>query len=299
MPFPSFALTLRCVEVLLRHRRVDARENPLVMGILNVTPDSFSDGGECLSVDRAVERARHMIDQGAALIDVGPESTRPGALPVPADEQIHRAIPLIEAIRRLDDSITLSIDTRLAEVFRAALSAGADWLNDISALRDDPDMAALVASSGTSVMLMHMRGSPADMQRGGGPTYDDVVADVLAFLLQRRDFALAQGIPQDRIILDPGIGFGKRSEHNWLLLQQLHRFTELGQAVMIGASRKSFLGFDDSRSSPKNRVPASLACAAIAVMKGACLIRAHDVRETVDVIRTCRTVCRGGEPSAQ
>lgn len=263
---------------------------PLVMGILNVTPDSFSDGGEYLCESAAVERALGMIDEGADILDVGPESTRPGSQPVAAAEQIRRAVPIIGAVRKRNQQVFLSIDTRLSGVAEAAIDAGADLVNDVSALRDDPRMGEVVAERGVAVVLMHRRGTAAEMQTGGGPKYDDVIGEIGTFLGERRDFALRSSISRQRIILDPGIGFGKRVEHNLTILGHLHRFTSLGQPLLIGASRKSFLGAVLGIEEPKARDAASLACAAMAVMNGASIIRTHDVRSTVEVVRLVTAV---------
>lgn len=264
------------------------------MGVLNVTPDSFSDGGAYLAPDNAVARALQMIDEGAGIIDVGPESTRPGvAPPVSANEQIARAIPVIEAIRVANADIPISIDTRLAAVAKAALAAGADMVNDVSALRADPAMIEVVAASGATLVLMHMRGTPADMQAGGGPDYDDVIGEIAAFLDERRQYAADHGVDPTRIVLDPGIGFGKRVEHNLLILRHLDRFVALGQPVLVGASRKSFIGHTLGIEDPKDRLAGSLACAAMAAMAGAAIVRAHDVRTTVDVVRMCAAVPAG------
>ena len=262
------------------------------MGILNVTPDSFSDGGEYLDSSRAVDRALAMLEQGASIIDVGPESTRPGSRSVDAAEQIRRAIPVIEGIRRARPDTCISIDTRLAEVAAEAIRAGARIVNDVSALRDDPQMLGVVAGSDVSVVLMHMRGTPDTMQRGGGPEYDDVVREVGEFLLARREAALAGGIAGERIILDPGIGFGKRAEHNWQLLAAIDHFVQLGSSILIGASRKRFLGTSDGRDDPKSRVAGSVACAVVAAMKGAAIVRVHDVAETVEALQVVKAVSR-------
>lgn len=261
------------------------------MGVLNVTPDSFSDGGEYLTPDRAVARALEMIDEGAAVVDIGPESTRPGTeSSVSATEQIERAVPVIQSIRRQHKHVAISIDTRLARVAAAALEAGADIVNDVSALRDDPAMIDVIASTGASVVLMHMRGTPADMQASGGPHYEDVVAEIAAFMSERAAYARRYGIDARRIILDPGIGFGKRVEDNVAILRHLDRFTALGYPVLIGASRKSFIGHLLGIEAPKQRVSASLGCAAIAAMAGVSVLRVHDVRATVDVVRMCAAV---------
>ena len=263
---------------------------PLVMGILNVTPDSFSDGGDYFEPDAAVARALTMVAEGADIVDVGGESTRPGAEPAPEEEQLRRTIPVIRAIRGRDPDVAISIDTRSAAVARAALEAGADMVNDVSALRDDPEMADVVAGSEAVVVLMHRRGSSVDMQEGGGPHYDDVIGEIAAFLCERRDVAAARGIEGARIIFDPGLGFGKRVEHNRMILRYLHRLVALGQPVLVGASRKRFLGRGSEDDEPKERLAGSLACASIAAMAGAAILRVHDVRATVEVVRLCVAV---------
>src|SRR3954462_6611351 len=207
-----------------------------IMGVLNVTPDSFSDGGEWFDHDAAVEHGRELIAQGAAIVDVGGESTRPGAAPVPAAEEHARVVPVIAALR--DAHAVLSVDTSKAAVARAALDAGATYVNDVTALRGDPEMAGLVADAGCDVCLMHMLGEPRTMQ--ADPRYDDVVADVKAFLTERMEAAVRAGVAEERIQLDPGIGFGKTIEHNLELLRRLHELTDLGRPLVIGTSRKSF-----------------------------------------------------------
>ncbi len=282
------------MQLQLRNRVVDPFTSPLVMGVLNVTPDSFSDGGDYSTTDKAVGRALKMIAEGADIIDVGPESTRPGSQPVPTDEQIARAIPVIEAVREANPTITISIDTRLASVARAALDAGADMINDISALGDDPGMAEVVARSGALVCLMHRKGRPIDMQRGGGPDYDDVIGEIRTFLRDRMRSAVARGIDKSRIIVDPGIGFGKRVEHNLLILKHLDRFVALGRPVLVGASRKSFIGKVLGTEDPRQREVGSLAGAVIAALAGAAILRVHDVRPTVEALRLCNAVRDGG-----
>lgn len=260
------------------------------MGILNVTPDSFSDGGEHLTRNDAIACALGMIADGADIIDVGPESTRPGAQPVPAAEQIARAVPVIQAVRARNDRIAISIDTRLAPVAGAALEAGADIVNDVSALRDDPEMVEVVVSSGAAVVLMHRRGTSAEMQREGGPHYDDVIGEITDFLVRRREYAVTCGVDPARIILDPGIGFGKRIEHNLSIMRHLDRFVALGQPVMVGASRKSFIGQVLGIEDPTQRDAGSLACAAVAVMAGVSIVRAHEIRSTVETVRLAAAV---------
>lgn len=238
-------------------------------------------------------RGLEMIREGATIIDVGPESTRPGSVAVSESEQLSRAIEVIARLREADSECVISVDTRLATVAEAALDAGADLINDVSALRDDPRMAEVAADRGVPVVLMHRRGDAQTMQAGGGPHYDDVVADILGFLRERIDWAISQGLQAERIIVDPGIGFGKRNEHNWAILGATARFAELGFPVLVGASRKRFLGRGlgvtdrSTNAQADERLAGSLACAACATLSGAAILRVHDVRETVDVVKTC------------
>ena len=281
----------------LQHRLISSSTTPLVMGVLNVTPDSFSDGGEYLATEDAVARALEMIAEGAEIIDVGPESTRPGSHPVPAREQIARAIPVIKGIRARHARIAISIDTRLAPVAKAATEAGADIVNDVSALRDDPAMLDCVAAAGAGVVLMHMRGRPADMQAGGGPHYQDVLGEITSFLEERRRYAVQGGVEPSGIIFDPGIGFGKRVEDNLLILRHLDKLVALGQPLMVGASRKSFIGRVLDIEDPKQRTAPSLACAAVAVMAGASIVRTHEVSATVEAVRICAAIRHAGAQS--
>jgi dihydropteroate synthase len=252
------------------------------MGILNVTPDSFSDGGRYVTVEAALARADELLAEGADLLDIGPESTRPGAMPVPPDEQIRRSAPVIRAIREHHPQCLLSIDTTSAAVAAEALTAGADVINDISALRFDPAMAALAAHEQVPVVLMHMQGTPETMQRE--PRYADVITEVRQFLAERMAFAHAAGIPSARQIIDPGIGFGKTTEHNWALLRGLDRLAQLGVPVLVGASRKGLIrrcvGAD-----PESVLAGSLACALAAALCGARILRVHDVAPTVQWLR--------------
>lgn len=253
---------------------------PLVMGILNVTPDSFSDGGLFHDRDAAVARARAMVEAGADVLDVGGESTRPGSDPVPPHVQIERVAPVIEAI--VDLGVPISVDTASAEVARAALDAGADWINDVTALAD-PGMGPLAASRGCPVVLMHMRGEPRTMQRD--VHYTDVVSEVVDYLHDRGRYAESLGIQHRDVILDPGIGFGKRPEHNLELLRAVSRLVDTGYAVLVGASRKSFLGACFGHE-PSERRPGSVAAALAAAAGGAHVVRVHDVdatRRAVDV----------------
>jgi len=249
-----------------------------VMGILNVTPDSFSDGGDWMDPDRAVRRARALVREGADLVDVGGESTRPGARPVSADEEIRRVVPVIE--RLADEKILVSIDTSKARVARAAFRAGAKILNDVTALRGDPALGSAAARAGVAVILMHMKGSPRTMQRN--PEYRDVVKEIVSFFREILRIALRAGISRDKIILDPGIGFGKSPEHNLEILRRLDEFRSLGRPLAIGTSRKSFIGRAPGRR-VDDRVSGTAATVAAAILRGADVVRVHDVREMSDV----------------
>jgi dihydropteroate synthase len=249
---------------------------PLIMGVLNVTPDSFSDGGQFLDLDRAVAHAREMIAAGADIIDIGGESTRPGAAPVGADEELRRVIPVIERL----PGVLVSIDTTKAVVAERALAAGARIVNDISALRFDARMPEVIGPAG--VVLMHMQGTPATMQQS--PRYDDVVAEVREFLRERIAFAEARGIRKTQIAVDPGIGFGKTVAHNLALLARLEAFAELGCPVLVGTSRKSFIGQVLDRA-PAERLWGTAATVAWAVAHGAGIVRVHDVAAMRDVVR--------------
>ena len=251
-----------------------------VMGVLNVTPDSFSDGGDWLDPDRAVRRARAMIREGAHLVDVGGESTRPGARPVSADEEIRRVIPVLERLAR--ENILVSIDTSKARVAEAAFRAGAKILNDITALRGDPGMARAAARAKVAVILMHMKGTPRSMQRN--PQYRDVVKEIMAFFREILKNAWRAGISRDKIILDPGIGFGKSPEHNLEILRRLDEFRSLGRPLAIGTSRKSFIGRALGRR-VDDRASGTAATVAAAILRGAAVVRVHDVREMSDVAR--------------
>jgi dihydropteroate synthase len=266
------------------------REPPVVMGVLNVTPDSFSDGGLYLDAGAAVAHAREMAAAGAAIVDVGGESTRPGADPVAEDEELARVIPVVERIA-VDGEARVSIDTRKLAVAEAALQAGARMVNDVSAFRAAPEMAGLVASSGAGCCLMHMLGDdPRTMQ--ADPRYDDVVSDVKAFLEERLAFAVAEGVPEERVWLDPGIGFGKTIDHNLALLRRLDEIAAIGRPVVVGASRKSFLGRITGRPEHE-RVAATVATTVLAYERGASIFRVHDVAEAVDSLRVAAATVRG------
>ena len=252
---------------------------PRVMGILNVTPDSFSDGGKFFDREQALDHARRMVADGADIIDIGGESTRPGALPVREDVELERVIPLIEALAR--EGMRVSVDTVKPAVMRAALTAGAGMINDVRALRE-PGAIDAVAAGRAAVCLMHMQGEPRTMQ--AEPYYVDVVKDVREFLVERALACEAAGIARDRIVIDPGFGFGKTVAHNLALLRSLDVFKATGYPVMAGISRKSMLGWIAGRD-VKERVAASVAAALAAVTRGASIVRVHDVRETVDALK--------------
>ncbi|MEW8627257.1 MAG: dihydropteroate synthase [Candidatus Thiodiazotropha sp.] len=253
---------------------------PQVMGILNLTPDSFSDGGLFIARDAAIEHALQMIEEGAAIIDIGGESTRPGAQPVTAQQEMDRVIPLIEALAG-EIEVPISVDTSKAEVMREAVSAGAGMINDVMALRDSGALQA-AAEAAVPVCLMHMQGEPRTMQCN--PHYDDVVEDVKTFLQQRLDACVASGIPQDRLIVDPGFGFGKTLAHNLALLDDLQNLDQLGVPVLVGISRKSMIGTLLGDRPVEDRLYGSLAAAVMAAMKGSAILRVHDVRATVDAL---------------
>ncbi len=244
------------------------------MGVVNVTPDSFSDGGRYLTAEEAVGHGRLLAAEGADILDIGGESTRPGADPVAASEELERVLPVIERLGSDAGATPVSIDTTKAVVARAALEAGATTVNDISALRFDPDLAGVVADSKATCCLMHMLGEPRTMQ--ADPRYDDVVSDVKAFLEERLAFAVGEGIPEDRVWLDPGIGFGKTVEHNLALLHRLHEIVAIGRPVVVGSSRKSFLGKITGRAAD-GRLPGTIATNVIALERGASVFRVHDV----------------------
>jgi len=258
----------------------------LVMGILNVTPDSFSDGGRFDRVETAVAQARRMADEGADILDIGGESTRPGAASVDAAAEIIRVVPVIEAIRA-ESALPISIDTMKAEVMRAAVTAGATMINDVNALRA-PDALQAVAVLDVPVCLMHMQGEPRTMQRA--PHYEDVVKELLAFFRERIERCVEAGIERDRLIIDPGFGFGKTLDHNLRLLAELARFGELGLPLLAGISRKSMLGTLTGRARPDQRVAASVAAAVLAAERGARIVRVHDVAETVDAMRVLQAL---------
>jgi dihydropteroate synthase len=277
-------------------RRMRFGERTLVMGVLNVTPDSFSGDGLLVGpdwLDRVVETGRRMVADGADLLDVGGESTRPGSDPVPVEEELRRVVPAVAALRDAVQ-VPISVDTTKAEVARAALAAGADLVNDVSALRFDPEMARVVAEAGCPVVLMHMKGTPKDMQRD--PQYQDVVAEVRDFLAERIRWAEARGIRRDQVIVDPGFGFGKRPEHNLALVRHLSALRDLGCPVLLGPSRKSTIGIVLGGLPPAERVEGTAAVVALAVAFGVDVVRVHDVRAMVRVVRVADAVVRGWNP---
>ncbi len=255
------------------------------MGVLNVTPDSFSDGGVHLQPDAAATAGWGMLDEGAAIIDIGGESTRPGSEGVPLEEELRRVLPVIESLR----GAPLSIDTTKAEVARRALALGVEMVNDVTALRGDPELAGVVAGSGAYVCLMHMQGEPRTMQRA--PRYDDVVSEVVSFLEERLQFAVDSGIAEDLICLDPGIGFGKSVEHNFELVRRLDEIVAVGRPVLVGFSRKSSLGrILGDPGAVTGPLAASVAAAVAAYERGATILRVHDVREHVQALTVAAAV---------
>jgi dihydropteroate synthase len=257
----------------------------LVMGVVNVTPDSFSDGGEFLDPGRAIEHAAELVREGADVLDIGGESTRPGAEAVGAEEERRRVVPVLDGL--VGVGVPISIDTSKAAVAEAALDAGATWVNDVTALRADPDLAALCAERRCEVVLMHMLGDPRTMQRD--PRYDDVVDDVRDFLSERVEAAVAAGIAEERIWVDPGIGFGKTVEHNLELLRRLGELRALGRPILVGASRKTFIGKITGREVDE-RVGGTIAANALAIANGADGVRVHDVAATRDALKVVEAV---------
>ena len=258
-----------------------------LMGVLNVTPDSFSDGGRFLDPGAAIEHGLRLRAEGADWVDVGGESTRPGSEDVPASEQIRRVVPVVQELAK--QSVPVSIDARVAAVAEAALDAGATLVNDISAL-SDPAMAPLVARRGAFLLQMHMLGTPKTMQKS--PAYSDVLGEVRAFLVARLEYAEREGIPRERLAADPGIGFGKQLRHNLTLLTRLDEFAALGVPIAVGLSRKSFLGALTGREAPHERLAASLAAAVLAFRRGARIFRVHDVAATRDALRVAEALQR-------
>lgn len=264
---------------------------PQIMGILNVTPDSFSDGGRHNDRAAAVARAQAMLAEGAEILDIGGESTRPGAAEVPVAEEIARVVPVIEALREAGVTVPVSVDTRKARVAAAALAAGADMVNDVTALRFDPEMAGVVAAAGVPVCLMHSIADPATMQARA--VYDDVLAEVFDHLAERVAAAEAAGIARGRIVVDPGIGFGKTAAHNLTLIRGLAAFHALGCAILLGVSRKRFIGTIGGAEEAADRVAGSVAVALYGAAQGAQVLRVHDVKETVQALRLWSALAAG------
>jgi dihydropteroate synthase len=282
-----------CV-IKTRHGTMPFGRRTLLMGIINVTPDSFYDGGKRFDSSKAVADGLGLVEAGADMVDVGGESTRPGAPPVSMEEELRRVLPVVQGLRRTV-KVPISIDTYKARVARAALTEGADIVNDISALRFDAEMAALVAREKVPVVLMHMQGTPQTMQ--AEPRYDNVLREVQDFLAARAGFALDAGVERDQIILDPGIGFGKTLDHNLTLFKGLPSLASLGHPLLVGASRKAFIG-KILDVEPHERLEGSLAAAVAAVFGGAHIIRVHDVKETWRALRVADAI-RLGTPEAQ
>jgi dihydropteroate synthase len=271
---------------LPRGRTLAIENGPLVMGIINVTPDSFSDGGVHFDPGVAIESALRMAKEGADVIDIGGESTRPGAEPVSAAAELERVLPVIDGVRAQTD-LPISIDTTKGEVARAALKHGADLVNDVSALRFDQELSLVLRETGVPVILMHMRGEPRTMQKN--IHYDHLIGEIRQELRQRVDGAIKSGIDPAQILVDPGIGFGKTFEHNIEILGRLAEFREIAP-VVLGASRKAFLGHLTGQPAGPARLPGSLAAVAAAVLAGAAMVRVHDVRETVEFLKVLRPI---------
>ena len=287
---PKARLELSCGRYTL-----DLDKRVHVMGILNITPDSFSDGGAYFNnTEKSLLRAEEMARDGAGIIDIGGESTRPGSSAVSVDEELDRVIPVIKALSgRID--IPISIDTAKSEVARAAVENGASIVNDVTGLRGDPEMASVVARSGAGLIIMHMKGSPKTMQVE--PFYKDLIGEIIESLRESIAIAVGAGVPQDKIVVDPGIGFGKTVRHNLTILNRLSEFKSLGRPIMAGVSRKSFIGA--VLNSPVNeRLIGTVAAASVAIMNGARMIRVHDTKELVDAARIVDAIMREGEEPA-
>lgn len=260
---------------------------PLIMGIVNTTPDSFSDGGDYDDPDKALAHGAALLEQGAHILDIGGESTRPNAKTVPVDEEIQRVLPAIEGLKNKADFI--SIDTRNAQTMEAAIAAGANIINDVSALSHDPQSVHIAAQSNLPVCLMHMRGTPETMQ--DNPAYEDIIDDLKSYFEERMNFCLRNGVKEENIILDPGIGFGKMLQHNLLILKHLNSFQVFGRPILLGASRKSFIQMIDGEKDPKQRLGGSLAAALYGAFDGgAQIIRVHDVLETRQALNVYQAI---------
>jgi dihydropteroate synthase len=275
------------VNLTWRNFSLDFSKKTYVMGILNVTPDSFSDGGLYLNAESAIKRALRMVNDGADIIDIGGESTRPGSDPVTIDEELTRTIPVIETLAQ-KIRVPISIDTYKAEVAKKALEAGASMVNDISGLRFDPAMKKVVSAYQVPVVIMHIRGNPKDMQKN--PVYASLIPEIIEFLKESISIAADAGISQETIIIDPGIGFGKTFAHNLEIIHNLHMFSKLGRPLLVGLSRKAFIGKILGDASPEERLEGTAAAAAISIFNGANIIRVHDVKEMVKVARVADAI---------
>jgi len=264
----------------LRNKTISLGGSPLIMGILNATPDSFSDGGRFNTTKKATNHALKMIDDGADIIDIGGESTRPGSKQISLNEEINRTIPIIKSLRKLNDSILISIDTSKSEVARLAMEEGADIINDVTSYNNDLNMPEIVRKYEAGIILMHMQGTPENMQID--PSYDNVIGEVSEFLNKKILDSIKSGILKESIIIDPGIGFGKNINQNLTLLKNLDKFTNI-QPTLIGLSRKSFIGKIIGEKDPKGRLAGSLGATAFSIIQGAHILRVHDVKETRDV----------------
>lgn len=274
-----------------RDRKLLLDHEPLIMGILNVTPDSFSDGGHFLDTTHAIEQALRMLADGAGIIDIGGESTRPGAPPVSADEQLRRVLPVIQGILAQQDAV-ISIDTTSSRVAEQALAAGACIINDVSGLMRDPAMPAIARTTKAGIVVMHMQGTPQNMQQN--PQYKDCVTEIRAWLQARVKDLTRAGMAHENMVIDPGIGFGKKLCHNLDILHHLAHFTAVGLPVLVGASRKRFIGALGHAAAPAERLPGSLATLACAVMNGAAILRVHDVAESLQAARVAAAIRQPG-----
>jgi len=277
------------MKLIWRNYCLDFSQKTYIMGILNVTPDSFSDGGQYFDKSSAIKRAIQMAEDGADIIDIGGESTRPGSESVPLEEELRRTLPVIEALAK-EIKIPISIDTYKSEVARRALDAGASMVNDISGLKFDPEMPHIVCKYGVPVIIMHIKGTPKDMQKN--PVYEALIPEIMDYLRESIERAREAGIPEDRIIIDPGIGFGKTFEQNLEIIHNLHEFTFLEKPVLIGPSRKAFIGKILGDAPVTDRIEGTAAAVAISIMNGANIVRVHDVKEMVRVVKVADAIKR-------
>ena len=274
----------------VRNREIEIGKRTLLMGILNVTPDSFSDGGQFLTLDAAIAHGKRMLEEGADILDVGGESTRPGSIRVPVEEELKRVVPVIARLSQ-ETGALVSVDTTKARVAEEAIAAGAAMINDISAMRFDARMAPLAARTGVGLVLMHMQGNPLTMQRN--PQYTDLIGEIMTFLRERGQAALIAGVPDEALVFDPGIGFGKIDEHNLEILRRLTDLAALGRPVLVGPSRKSFIGKALGGLPVSERLEGTAAAVALAVAGGAAIVRVHDVKEISRVARLADAIVRG------